>query len=441
MIRREFEAYSRKYDMLPPGTRVLCACSGGADSTALLRLLCDTPGLRVACAHFNHRLRGEESDRDEAFVRGMCDELGITFYCGGGDVRAYAGAHRLGIEEAAREMRYAFLEETAAQHCFDRIATAHHAEDNAETILLNLIRGSGLRGLCGIPPVRGRLIRPLLGVTRSEILAYLDSIGQGFVDDSTNRADDCARNRMRHRVLPLLAEENPAALEHIRAAAELLRQDEEYLSDCAERFIEAHCEGGALPVRAFLDLPEAVGARVLRQTLGPLSRAHVEAVRALCRSGETHAALDLPGRRVRKERDRLILSCGEDAPLARRELTFGETLLPEAGFRILRRKAAPGEEIHNSFNTFCFSCALIRGKMFVASRGPGDSVRLLGRGCTKTLKKLFQEAGLPLSERERTPVIYDEAGVAAVYGFGAAERCAAASASDGGIEIIEIYKM
>ncbi len=441
MIREKIESYSEKYGMLPPGASVLCACSGGADSTALLRLLCEMPGLSVACAHFNHRLRGEESDRDEVFVRELCAGLGVELFCGSGDVRAFASERSMGIEEAAREMRYAFLERTAEQHGFDRIATAHHAEDNAETVLLNLIRGSGLRGVSGIPPVRGKLIRPLLCVTRGEILTYLEDIGQNYVTDSTNREDDCARNRMRHRVLPLLAEENPAALEHISAASELLRRDEEYLTSCAERFMRAHCEGNELPIAAFLDLPEAVGTRVLRQMLGQLSRKHIDAVYAICASAEAHASADLPGRRVRKERDRLILDQRESAPIKKTELLYGETLLPEAGYRILRRKAVPGEEIHNSFNTFCFSCALIRGKMFVASRAPGDSVRLLGRGCTKTLKKLFSEVGLPLSERERTPVICDEAGVAAVYGFGTAERCAATSAADGDIEIIEVFKM
>ena len=156
MIREKFIAYIEKYDMLPEGSRVLCACSGGADSTALLHLLCATPSLTVACAHFNHRLRGAESDRDEAFVRELCGRLGIDCYCGREDVGAYAALKKIGLEQAAREMRYSFLEKTAEAHGFDRIATAHHAEDNAETVLLNLARGSAMRGLCGIPPVRGR---------------------------------------------------------------------------------------------------------------------------------------------------------------------------------------------------------------------------------------------------------------------------------------------
>ncbi len=441
MIREKFSAICEEYAMLPPGTRVLCACSGGADSTALLHLLCNTPELTVACAHFNHRLRGAESDRDEAFVRALCDGLGVECICGAADVADFAAAQRIGVEQAAREKRYAFLEETAREHGFDRIATAHHAEDNAETVLMNLIRGSGTRGLSGIPPVRGRIVRPLLNVTRAEILSYLKENGLSYVEDGTNDADDCVRNRIRHRVLPLLTEENAAAVEHICAAAERLRRDEEYLSGCAEHFIETNMRDGALPIPVFLSLPPSVGARVLRLTLGQLSETHVEAVYALCRSAAVHGAADLPSRRIIKDRDLLLLDQTPAAAIRRREIPEGETLLPEAGLRVIRRHVRPSEEIHNSFNTFFFKNDSIRGMMFVASRSPGDSVRLSGRGCTKTLKRLFAETKMPLYERIRTPVLYDDVGVIAVYGFGAAERCAAAEGDSAVcVEIREIQK-
>ena len=424
-MREKARAYIEQYAMLPPGSRVLCACSGGADSTALLHLLHGLPQIALACAHFNHHLRGAESDRDEAFVRTLCRTLGVELICGGADVAAYAKEKGLGIEEAARTLRYAFLEETADTLPACRIATAHQAEDNAETLLLHLARGSGTRGMCGIPPVRGIIVRPLLGVTRREILDYLAENGLSYVTDGTNALDDCARNRIRHRVLPLLTEENPAAAEHICAFAELLRRDEEYLSACAEDFIDASYRNGALPVGAFLALPESVGTRVLRQALGQLSRTHIEAVYALCRSEKGNGAADLPGRRVRRDGDRLLLEASETQPLVRRAVPEGETPLPELGLVIRRRTVQKGEEIHNSFNTFFFQCDSISDMITVASRAPGDSVRLLGRGCTKTLKKLFAEAKLPLDERARVPVLSDAQGVIAVYGFGIAERCAA----------------
>jgi tRNA(Ile)-lysidine synthase len=430
MIREKFNAYSEKYDMLPEGSRVLCACSGGADSTALLHLLCTTPSLTVACAHFNHRLRGAESDRDEAFVRELCGRLGIDCYCGREDVAAYAARKRIGLEQAAREMRYSFLEKTAEAHGFDRIATAHHAEDNAETVLLNLARGSAMRGLCGIPPVRGRIVRPLLTVTRDEIVQYLRENGLSFVEDGTNALDDCARNRIRHKVLPLLEKENTAAAEHICAAAELLRRDEEYLSSCAEDFIEMQQNGDWLSIAQFLELPEPVGTRVLRLAFGQVSGAHIAAVYALCRSKEPHAYADLPGRRLEKDGDRLLFRARSVCSIERRMIPEGETLLQEAGLRIIRRRVRPGEEIHNSFNTFFFQYDLIRGMIFVASRQPGDSIRLSGRGCTKTLKKLFSEAEIPIADRSMIPVLSDSDGVIAVAGFGVSERCAAKNAEN-----------
>ena len=426
MMEEKFRALSARYNMLSPGTRVLCACSGGADSTALLHLLAAQEHLTVVCAHFNHRLRESESDRDEVFVRALCVRLGVECVCGGADVAAYARAERLSVETAARTLRYRFLEETAAARCCSRIATAHHAEDNAETVLLNLIRGSGTRGMSGIPPVRGAVVRPLLDATRAEILDYLARFGLSYVDDSTNLSDDCARNRIRHRVLPLLAEENPAAIPNICAAAELARQDEEYLAERAEAFLKENACRDTLPIPPFLALPEPVGARALRSALGQLSRAHIASVYALCRSEAAHAALDLPGRRLEKDRDMLRLNAPAAAAIERRAVPEGETALPSVGLRVVRRKAAPGEEIHNSFNTFFFKSASIRGMISVASRSSGDSVRLLGRGCTKTLKKLFSEAKLPLAARSATPVFYDDEGVIAVCGFGIAERCAAA---------------
>ena len=165
-------------DAIMPGVRVLCAVSGGVDSMYLLHrmtALGAQRGFAVGCAHFNHGLRGAESDRDEAFVRAQCEKLGVPFYAG-------------------RELRYAFLAQCAQAHSYDWIATAHTADDNAETLLLNLARGCGLRGLTGIPPQRGKLLRPMLDTTRAQAEAYLTAHAIPHVEDSTNAADAYARN-------------------------------------------------------------------------------------------------------------------------------------------------------------------------------------------------------------------------------------------------------
>ena len=177
------------HHLLRPGMKVLCAVSGGADSICLLHVLTrekDALGITLAAAHYEHGIRGEESQRDAAFTEKFCREKGIEFFCGHGDVPHYAEEHHLGLEEAARIKRYEFLYRCADDLGCDVIATAHNLEDNAETVLFHLARGTGLKGLCGIAPKSGRLIRPLLSVSREEIEAYLKEEGIPWVDDSSN---------------------------------------------------------------------------------------------------------------------------------------------------------------------------------------------------------------------------------------------------------------
>ena len=199
-------------DFFLPERGALCAVSGGLDSMCLLTMAVQwgqAQGRRVAAAHFNHQLRGGDADRDERFVRDWCAAHAIPFFAGRGDVRAKAEREGLSVEEAARTLRYAFLEEVRQREGFDCILTAHHADDSAETMLLNLLRGTGLRGLTGIPPVRGRIRRPLLGMTRAELARYAEAHHVPHVEDATNEKDDMTRNLLRHRVMPVLRAANP----------------------------------------------------------------------------------------------------------------------------------------------------------------------------------------------------------------------------------------
>ena len=210
------------YDMLRPGEPVLVALSGGADSVALLRVLREL-GYAVRAFHLNHCLRGAESDRDEAFCRTLCAQLGVELTVERVDVAAAAREQSKGVEETARRIRYARLHD-AAQGA--KIATAHTADDNLETMLFHLVRGTGPKGLAGIPPVRGQIIRPLLQVERAQVETYLASLGQDYVTDSTNMDETYTRNRIRHTVVPALWAIQPSAAQAAARLRDMQRQHE-----------------------------------------------------------------------------------------------------------------------------------------------------------------------------------------------------------------------
>ncbi len=394
---------------------ILCAVSGGVDSMYMLCRL-QAEGWQVEAAHFNHGLRGPEADRDEAFVRDFCRERGIPFHAGRGDVSALAEREGLSVEDAARRLRYAFLEETADALGAGCIATAHTADDNAETMLFHLARGSGLRGLGGIPPKRGRIVRPVLDETRAQAEGWLSARGIGHVEDSTNASDAYARNRIRHAVTPVMKEINHGFVQNASRTAALLRRDEEFLQSLAE----AHIRDNGASAAALAELPEPVAARVLQRLAGTeLSEVHVKALWHIARQGGT---ADVPGLRVQRVGDELVFGA-EDAPqLPEREVVPGELALPEAGL-LLRCERFYGEvPVYNAFNSFYFSCNDICGKINVGMRRPGDRMRPVGRGCTKSLKQLFMELGVPAPRRAAWPVLRDEAGVIALYGVGVDER-------------------
>ena len=357
--------------LLPAGCTVLCAVSGGADSVCLLDLVRRLGDVTVLCAHFDHGIRGAESARDAAFVEALCKEWGVPFFPGRGDVPAYAAANGLSIETAAREARYAFLERTAKEQGADVIATAHNLNDNAETILFRMARGTGLHGLTGIPARRGRIVRPLLQTPRRDIEEYLTAHGIPHVEDSTNAETDAARNRIRLDVLPRLESIHPGAAAGIARMSETLAEDEAFLASLAEEKLALW--GEAIPGAELCALPLRLGE-------------------------------------------------GDAPPLEERVLLPGETLLYPGRWRISCKSCAAGSEIQTSFNTFCFSCANICGKLSVASRAAGDTILLHRRGGTRSVSKLLGEARIPVSQRAAVPVLRDGAGPLAVYGIGQSER-------------------
>lgn len=398
----KLEHFLRRYEMVQPGDSVVCAVSGGADSIALLfalYLLREKLQITVSAAHFNHRLRGEESDRDEAFVRKFCANFGIALQVGSKQVEA----GKKGLEAAARDARYAFFETLPG-----KIATAHTADDNAETVLMHMIRGTGLKGLGGITPVYGYLIRPMLGVTRQEIIAFLQEYHLDWVTDSSNDTDRFLRNRLRHHIVPLLERENPRFAENLSAMALRLRQDEQVLSNLA---------GGVEPsVSALGRLEPAVRSRAVSAMLQkwgvtePESE-HIAAVENLLYSNKPSASVCLPGGVIiARNYDRLELRA-QSVAIETVELRCpGETEFPELGIRVICSQAT---ECINS--TDCFT-VIPQGKLILRSRRAGDAMRLPGG--TRELKKVFIDRKIPAVRRLQIPVAADDAGVLGVFGVG-----------------------
>lgn len=402
--------YIRAQELLAPGDDVTVALSGGADSVALLwvlRRLAPVLGLTLRAAHFHHGLRGPEADRDEAFCLRLCAEWKIPFRSGRGDVRQRAARTGESLEEAARKLRYDFLLQSAP----GKLATAHNADDNVETLLLHLLRGSGPRGLGGIPPRRDRVIRPLLSCTRAEIEALLRREGLPHVEDGSNAADDCLRNRLRHRVLPLLRAENPGLAGTVARSAALIRAEDEYLSRLAAEAAAQCAAGAGWSCSRLLALDPVLRRRVLLGLLRELgqedpSLVHVEALEALLQAGPS-ARLPLPGGvTARREYDLLCIGPAEALPpLPESVLQVpGRTVLPGQSGSILCFVTKNSENSKKNPNTFVWKYDMIFGRELTArSRRPGD--RLTLPGGSKRLRELMIDRKLPARLRNAIPVL------------------------------------
>ena len=395
-------SFVREQNMIQPGDKVICAVSGGADSVALLfglYLLKEKLDITLEAAHFNHHLRGAESDRDEAFVRQFCDRYDIPLHVEGGEIRP----GKKGLEAAARDARYVFLRNLPG-----KIATAHTADDNAETVLMHLIRGTGLKGLGGITPVHGNVIRPMLKVTRQDVEAFLEDWCLSHIEDSSNHTDAFLRNRIRHHVMPLLAGENPKIAENLSRMALRLRLDEEFLS--------RQIHSTALPpVESLKTMPCALRSRALEAFLKENGvkepeDTHIALAESLVFSEKPSARASLPGGvTIAREYDRLVCLPQQEA-LAEMILPCpGEVFLP--GLKIT---CGPASGTVNTPETFTVCPA---GAIRIRSRQSGDSIRLSGG--SKSLKKLFIDRKIPAARRQQIPVVCDDAGILGVYTIGA----------------------
>lgn len=436
------ENFIQARGLIPSGCHVLCAVSGGADSICLLHALYrlrDKLGFSLSAAHYNHQLRGAESQRDAQFVAQFvqlcCGEQrlsdgrilpAVRLYSGSGDVAAQARQNRTGLEETAREMRYAFLRQTAQAAGCDRIAVAHTANDNAETILFHLARGSALRGLGGILPQREEIIRPLLTTTRQEVEDYLAYYCLPHMEDSSNASDEYTRNRIRHQVLPVLEEIFPGFLARTADTAALLRADEAYLTGLAQELAEhaSPQDGGlAIDARLLADAPDPIAGRAVRLLLGQLwggdqncGSAHLAAVLRLCRGDAPSAQVHLPhGSTARRVYQTLLL-----APrLGPIPLTSGPLALSgqtETGpWHIHCQAESYAGQLQGAWE-FWLDCGAAP-HLELRPRQTGDRLTPPGR-LGKTVKKWMIEAHISRFQRDTLPVFDCGGQVAAVAGLG-----------------------
>lgn len=335
-IKKEFiKTVSRtvsEFKLLAQKDSVLAAVSGGPDSVALLLSLLalrEKYSLKIGIAHLNHELRGEESLRDESFTKTLADKLKVEFHGGRVNVRAYARANGLSIEEGGREVRYNFFKQIAKHHGYLKIATGHTKDDNAELILMNLLRGSGPKGLSGIPPLRDNLfIRPLIRVAKARIFQFLEIEKQSFMIDSSNKDTAYLRNKIRNQLIPhLKSEYNPEIIDALDRLGNILRLEEEYLEAETENLfgrclIKTDNSSVSLSRELLSTLHQAPLNRVLRKAvkmvkkdLKRFSLAHINDIVEFCFFSSSGVSLDLPGQiRVYKDKDTIRIK-KEDTPL------------------------------------------------------------------------------------------------------------------------------
>ena len=402
---------------------VYTALSGGADSVALhlaLKELSKEFGFELKAVHVNHMIRGDEADRDSKFCLDLCAELKTTLNSISVPVPEYAEEHHLSIEEAAREVRYMCFEQLEKDMPY-KVATAHTLNDSAETVLFNLSRGTGIKGLTGIPPVRSCFIRPLISCTRAEVEEFLEEQAQGYVTDSTNLSDDYTRNKIRHNIIPLMQELHGGFHENLRRMTETLSDDCDYLEK--EALKAADCK--------LSEIHPAIRRRVIIN----LFKQHTIEINTEKILSAEEIVLNPNGGKINLSVN--IYACAKDGflkieTIEDRHIFFDETPLKEGENSficdkkvIIRQNTCEIQDkngiVNRKFTENLFDYDKIQGELFLRNRRCGDHYQRANRNFTSSLKKLMNEK-YPASERDFIPIITDEKGIIWVEGFGIADR-------------------
>lgn len=413
---------------IPKNGTVIVAFSGGADSMALLHFLMGRVAKdRILCAHVNHMLRVAEAEADAAFAEAYCKSGGIRFTLLREDVAALAEKEKIGTEECGRLVRYRFFDSLRKSED-DVIVTAHNANDNVETVLMNLAAGTGLSGLCGIPAKRGAILRPLLRVSREEIERYCHVNCLDYVMDSTNAEDAYTRNRLRHHILPELGKVNPRITDAVTRLTEAAKETQDFLRMTAEALLWEAKSPYGLSLKPLRQAHPAVRKQALRlwldrQNCGRLSAGHIEKLASNLSNGNRFS---LPGG--------LEVQCSADMLTPRREtasaweypVAIGQTRLPSGKvLKILKKTGVDTQnvrKINNLLFNSLFDCDTITDALTVRSRRAGDRFTQAGRGVTKTLKKLFGEMKIPAANRDEIVILQSGGEIIYVEGAGVSEK-------------------
>lgn len=449
-MREKVYRYIKKFNMLEPDQKVVVGVSGGADSMVLIHLLSrmgDLLPLTLFVAHVDHGIRGQLAREDAAFVEAFCKEQGLEFFLKETRVPHLAREWGLSEEQAGRRVRYEFFEEVRSKVGGHRIATAHHRDDQAETILYNLIRGAGLDGLSGMKPLRdGIIIKPLLGISRQEIEDYCHIHGLEYREDHTNEEVIYTRNRIRHRVIPMIEEDfNPNFSQALVRMGDILRDDQEFLNIYSHDIFHRIAQEGDNEIRIslsdFIQCPKAVQSRVLRRGIELLKKnltgieyIHIEGVLHLAQNSQVGSVLDLPeGIRVAKDYEYLVLYREEGHKIPGQAiLDFqyelgipGRAIIPQLKVEILAEDLgdwpkAPrmGPPVLDKDNRCIYiDAGTIGHSLYVRNRRDGDRFKPLGMGGTKKLKDFFIDNKVPRHKRDGIPLVVDSNNIIWVAGY------------------------
>lgn len=415
------------------GDDVVVALSGGADSVCLLYNMLSLweKGYieTLTAVHCNHGLRGEEADRDEQFCKDLCNKLKIHLYCEKIPVTEYAKEHSLSLEEAGRNLRYKTFEK---YRMGGKIATAHNKKDNAETVIFNLIRGTSLAGMGGIPIMRDAIIRPLLDVSRDEIEEYLKEIGADFVTDHTNLETKYSRNKIRLSIIPEMENINEGAVNNITAFAKLASYDEEFLSSLADKYL-SDLRRGENELDLIIenedktsaeDIPYAILSRVIKKFLTEkgfsADRHRIDTIMDYCKNGDGFLNLS-PTATLEVRGYRIILKQKKENPTLSFEipLTSGKNFTPYKLITLIYHDN--NKLVNKKFTNHILDCDKILGTVLVArNRRNSDRIQLVGRNFQHRIKKLYEN--ISADEKDRKILIADEGDIIFAEDFGVSER-------------------